>query len=131
MINTGGRTMPTRTDHQRAIRRKSYIKCREKRLREATESNLMRQFGISWTDYQFLHIIQQGRCAVCHNSEVIKVKSGTTKRLSVDHDHNTGQIRGLLCSHCNHGLGNFKDSIEYLKAAIQYLKVAKESFCHS
>ena len=42
--------------------------------------------------------------------------------LSVDHHHATGQMRGLLCNHCNVGLGNFKEDVSYLEAAIEYLK---------
>jgi hypothetical protein len=42
--------------------------------------------------------------------------------LSIDHCHNTGKVRGLLCDHCNKGLGLFKDNIDYLNKAIEYLK---------
>ena len=47
-------------------------------------------------------------------------------RVDVDHDHLTGQVRGLLCVSCNGGLGIFKDSIERLERAIQYLKGGKK-----
>jgi len=60
-------------------------------------------------------------CVICEKS----CPSG--RRLAVDHEHSTGTIRGLLCINCNKGLGNFKDNIELLEAAIQYLKNYKEA----
>jgi DNA-directed RNA polymerase subunit RPC12/RpoP len=59
-------------------------------------------------------IQQENRCAICGN-EFIKAPC-------VDEDHNNqNRIRGLLCEKCNHGLGQFKDSIAYLQNAINYL----------
>lgn len=58
---------------------------------------------------------QDGRCAICNVP--IEIKSA-----HLDHDHITGRIRGMLCRDCNWGLGNFKDSIESLRRAIQYLE---------
>jgi hypothetical protein len=50
-----------------------------------------------------------------------------SKRLGIDHDHTTGQVRGLLCDNCNPALGSFKDNIETLQKAIDYLKEGKNS----
>lgn len=58
---------------------------------------------------------QQYTCKICG----IK---GTIDTLFIDHDHNTGKVRGLLCHYCNTGLGFFKDSTSSLKSAIKYLK---------
>lgn len=49
------------------------------------------------------------------------VKSNFKKSLSIDHNHQTGKVRGLLCHHCNVGLGHFKDNIELLNSALDYL----------
>ena len=67
---------------------------------------------------------QDYKCAICRT-----LNSGNKifKHLSVDHDHNkVFKVRGLLCQLCNHGLGNFKDNIKRLQAAIKYLKLFEE-----
>lgn len=60
---------------------------------------------------------QQRLCAVCRGEHV-----GRGHRLYVDHDHETGKVRGLLCCRCNFLIGHAKDSIEILRAAISYLE---------
>jgi hypothetical protein len=72
---------------------------------------------------------QDHRCKICgiHESKNSVDKNGRVKRLAIDHDHNTGQIRGLLCSACNIALGGFKDNIDSLKRAILYLDGSKNS----
>jgi hypothetical protein len=77
--------------------------------------NLKKKFGISPQDYSAMLSKQDGVCAVC------KKPDSEGKRLAVDHCHNTGKIRGLLCGHCNTGLGKFFDNITYLTDAINYL----------
>lgn len=69
---------------------------------------------------------QNGVCAICKNIESVKHQHGKTRHLSIDHDHNSGKIRGLLCGACNNGLGRFKDNIELLENAIKYLKESNE-----
>ena len=72
---------------------------------------------------------QDHSCKICnkHKSLNAKDKNGIPKRLSIDHDHETMQIRGLLCHWCNMALGGFKDNIESLENAIRYLKGSKSS----
>lgn len=53
-----------------------------------------------------------GKCKIC----------GSEEKLQIDHDHETGSIRGLLCGRCNRGLGLFRDSVDYLEGAVRYLK---------
>lgn len=56
---------------------------------------------------------QDGRCAIC-NKEM--------KQVNVDHCHKTQEVRGLLCTACNTGIGKLKDDISVLESAIKYLK---------
>ncbi len=71
--------------------------------------------NITKEEYILLHEIQNNKCALCNKIP--------TSKLCLDHDHITGRIRGLLCRECNLGLGHFKDNIEVLAKAINYLKV--------
>ena len=57
---------------------------------------------------------QSGHCAICINKD--------KRKLAVDHCHKTGKIRGLLCSNCNQGLGMFKDNLDFLGRARNYLR---------
>jgi hypothetical protein len=60
---------------------------------------------------------QSGICEICHQPEINK-----RQVISIDHDHKTGKIRGILCSKCNTTLGLVNDSVEILQQAIKYLR---------
>ena len=74
--------------------------------------HLKRNYGLSIEDYEVLYKQQKGLCKICECS---------FDRLDVDHDHSTGNIRGLLCQNCNRGLGMFNESSYNLRSAINYL----------
>ena len=83
------------------------------RLHGSTRNyHLRRRYGITATDYDVLVEAQGGVCALCH----------TREPQHVDHDHVTGEVRGVLCSCCNQGLGNFRDDVASLRAAVDYLE---------
>ena len=76
----------------------------------------LKEHGITLEDYERMRTAQRGLCAICsepccHGGE-----------LSIDHCHETGAVRGLLCRHCNVGLGYFRDRPDLLGAAINYLE---------
>jgi hypothetical protein len=79
-----------------------------------------RKFGISLSDYEKILKSQDGKCAICQTQKPTGhgAKYG---RFSVDHDHSTGEVRGLLCSNCNIGLGAFRDNVDVIKNAIFYI----------
>lgn len=84
---------------------------------------LLNKYNISEADYLRFYKKQKGRCAICKDKENLGYKTtNTIRKLAVDHCHNTGKIRGLLCFHCNTSLGKFKDNIKLLKRAINYLQ---------
>jgi hypothetical protein len=74
-------------------------------------------FNLTVDDYNLMFENQKGCCLICK-----KHQTDFKKRLAIDHCHHSGKIRGLLCSSCNTGLGLFKDNIESLHSAIEYLK---------
>jgi len=78
--------------------------------------------GCTAEQYQSLLDTQGGRCAICGVPEGHRSCRGKKCRLAIDHDHRTGEIRGLLCNNCNRALGRFKDSIAILESALRYLK---------
>lgn len=78
-------------------------------------SKLKQTLGVTLADKIAMIEKQQGCCAIC------KVDLKTVKLTSVDHCHNTGKIRGVLCNACNVGLGHFRDSIKNLFFAAVYL----------
>lgn len=81
----------------------------------------LKKYGITVEDYENMLVSQNGVCKICHEPET-RMYKGTTARLSVDHDHKTNKVRGLLCDACNGCLGRMKDSPLRLRAAADYLE---------
>ena len=75
------------------------------------------RYGMSPNEYEELLEEQLNRCACCGSSDP-KRKAGFV----IDHDHQTGQVRGLLCHSCNIGIGQLGDSISGLTQALNYLR---------
>lgn len=76
----------------------------------------MARYGITEEGYNALLRTQGGVCATC------KRGCKTHRRLSVDHDHETGEVRGLLCMNCNAALGLVGDDVTVLRSLIEYLE---------
>ena len=81
------------------------------------EKKLVRDFGITLADYYRIMEEQSGRCCICdvHQIEL-------SRPFAVDHSHETGQIRGLLCFDCNTSIGKLGDNVAGLERALNYLK---------
>lgn len=101
---------------QRVFRELNPIRCKGYSLKQ--------NYGITIREYEALYSKQNGRCAVCGiEGKPFDSSNGKTNTLAVDHDHNTGKIRGLLCSSCNRGLGFMKEDPKILQAALLYLTI--------
>lgn len=101
----------------------SAAKYRKNNRKKIQDYKLNHRYGISPEEYDNLYKIQNGKCAICNNSETaIHNLTKKTITLAVDHCHKTKKIRGLLCQDCNRGLGKFHDDISKLEKAIEYLK---------
>lgn len=87
--------------------------------------NRLARFGITPEQYQEMLDAQGGVCAICEGPERSTDKKGRIKAFAVDHDHDTGAIRGLLCANCNKGIGNLGDSVDTLISAAAYLEAAR------
>lgn len=88
---------------------------RESRRGDANAAERYRLYGVTAIDYARMVAAQGGHCACCGGDP-------TSRGLYVDHDHDTGDVRALLCHHCNAGLGAFRDNSERLALGISYLK---------
>lgn len=64
---------------------------------------------------------QRGLCALCQLPETCRSNTGTVKLLAIDHCHETGQVRKLLCNNCNRAIGLLKDDAGLLRRAADYL----------
>ena len=85
------------------------------RKRENRDTHLRRTFGITLEDFEVMLAAQGGGCAICGRA----APAGTS--LHVDHDHETGVVRGLLCFTCNGALGMFTENEEYLARATDHV----------
>jgi hypothetical protein len=85
--------------------------------------DLKRNYGLSAIEKQEMLERQDRKCAICRLDETLSIR-GKRVGLAVDHCHDSGKVRGLLCYNCNTGLGAFKDNPGILQAALHYLVTA-------
>lgn len=89
---------------------------RNARRNYSHEKHIGETYGITSDEYWAIHKAQGGKCAICRRA------TGARKKLSVDHCHKTGMVRGLLCQKCNRDvLGHLRDEIEAFERGIVYL----------
>jgi hypothetical protein len=92
----------------------------EQGKRSSANTKLKARFGITIDEYEAMYEQQGGKCLCCGDTE-----SYLGHRLAVDHCHETGKIRGLLCKSCNVGLGNLKENKQFISNLLKYV----ENYC--
>jgi len=101
---------------------KAKLRSRNRTFAEIKNSSLKYHYNITLGQYQDLQKNQSNKCAICGNKEKSKDSKGMIRQLSVDHNHQTSEVRGLLCNNCNRLLGNAEDNPKLLQQAIVYLE---------
>lgn len=99
------------------LRAEKNVKFLAKRVKACRRNYMKRVYGITPIQYRQLCEEQNNKCKICYNVD----------KLHIDHCHKTKKLRGLICGKCNKGIGLFKENIQTLKTAINYL----ESFTKS
>lgn len=95
---------------KRRIEKYEQVRSYEKKFHY--ERRLKYQYNVTKEEIERIREEQCNKCAIC----------GVNSKLVIDHCHNHGHVRGLLCTNCNTGLGHFKDNIASLSNAIEYLR---------
>lgn len=99
----------------KAKRRREYSAHPEKSRRWS----LISKYGLTDKDYDLIWQLQGEKCALCGRTKTLNEKN-----FAVDHDHRTGQIRGILCLSCNGHIGALGDTVESLEKALAYIRRA-------
>ena len=82
------------------------------RKRKTPDHHRLKTYNLTKVDFQKMLRAQKGRCGIC----------GSKSKLVVDHSHDSGEIRGLLCNRCNLGIGMLGDTLESVLLAVYYLR---------
>lgn len=108
-----------RRDYQRRKRAAFSEEEKEIEREKSRIAEMKKKFGIGTEEYERILAAQDYVCAICGSPSP---RSSRKERFAIDHDHDTGKIRGVLCNPCNRGIGLLGDKVSRLQAAVDYLK---------
>ena len=97
-----------------------YYYCEECARLYRRRKNLLKRYNLTLEQYENIRKSQLGKCAICE----IDISENT---IYIDHCHETGNVRGMLCMKCNSGIGYLKDDYRILERATEYLKNGQEN----
>jgi hypothetical protein len=111
------RAKPERKAREKEVKAQNYLENKAQRNAQNLENYYRRKYGLSRAEKEAMWLAQDKKCKIC--AKVI-----TLKEAKIDHIHDTDPIvvRGILCGHCNRGLGHFYDKSSLLELAVTYLK---------
>jgi hypothetical protein len=109
---SNGYCRPCRNEYRRQYYRANHESAKR---RVRTDAWKRQGINITWDEYETLLADQQGVCAICHQPP-------GQKALHVDHDHNTGQVRALLCTGCNTAIGSAQEDPDLLRSMADYIE---------
>ena len=115
------RNQPGVRERKAQVAKRWYATHKDQHASAVKQGHLRRKYGLTVEGYEDLLIQQDGCCAICQDPESL------ARAMAVDHDHKTGQIRGLLCFDCNIVLGKMKDNPALLRRAAEYLESPSKS----
>ncbi|MET9385308.1 endonuclease VII domain-containing protein [Streptomyces sp. NPDC002928] len=117
------------TGRKRWAKQQEYSRAYKARLMSTPEGRAelalrrrLHRYKMTRDEYAALTAAAENRCMICGNEETAVDGKGNVKTLSVDHCHETGRIRGLLCNTCNRAIGLLRDSPTLLREAAKYLE---------
>lgn len=114
------------SDHKKYKREKmrEYVRIRPATYkaiaRKAARKFHLKMYGLTVDEFEQMLTKQGRQCAICHTE--LSWDNGHNTKPHVDHNHNTGKVRAILCGRCNNGLGDFRERPDLLMEAAVYLK---------
>lgn len=124
-VSREARCHPDRPRYGDGLCAPCYRADRRPQRRAAARRRHLGRYRLTEQEYEFLLQQQHGCCAICHEPETRTVR-GKTTALIVDHEHDTDEIKGLLCYRCNLALGYLRESPRVLRAALDYVVSFRE-----
>jgi len=112
------------SDKVKKYNKVAYSKMTDEQKKLISRRSTLAKYGLTPEDYQVMFDMQDGKCSVCQRTP--EGNGVSRHNLVVDHDHDTGQVRALLCDFCNRGLGIFRDDPDLLMHAADYLLTYRE-----
>lgn len=111
----------TASERQRERCRKWYAANRDYARRKHRQNRLLREYGLTAGQFAIMVAVQDGQCAACFRTLTFEWPASKTTA-AVDHDHQTGRVRSILCMRCNLAVGQLEDDPTRAYAAAEYLQ---------
>ncbi len=111
---------------------KLYVKPKVSKQEYSRFWQTSKKYGVDKSGFEALWIAFRGKCGIC-NSDLVQPTQGKGQPRNacvIDHNHETGNIRGLLCNSCNKGLGLFNDDVILLKSALNWMELRNAKTCN-